>query len=1115
MSVIAAVIALLLAAATWITPASANENTKSRLSFLPLEIPYVGPSGEQGRLDHFSGCLPMDDGTEVFWTMNQHVIALKSRGAARRIWMPPSRFAQIASLKSDGRYLWATVREGGKIPQLWILDPAREKTWQITAEHGLPLVPTEQQEYAYLQSIAVEGVAPGRAIVVGWFNRLWLASIEFDARGDRRVHVFHEANEAPRDPHAKDVWRDTAAALPPTWLLTLSKVDAGKPEQRVLVGRDHGGMGHPLIVDPADLSVRAMEDYFHIDDVANSTLATGELHQGNYYHAAIYWSQGKAGAIVRIGLPDLKPTPIREKIPEALVRFDGKTFDIVGDQWWRTAIEGRLESMGAVPWLHRNAWGISPENHTTVQTGGITLRTLARSHRYGLIVSCYEEGGDSLMARVVFDGSGVPLREVRSSSGAIADGSEGPESMRQWSVAGGAVEMEAILVALENNLVHLRNAGAPAIVLPLNLFSDADQEYIRRRANSLRQAAARAGKPVTVEELALPIEVTPDRREWAESLAEFHGGPREETFKTLEKWLARFRSNRGLTREGVSPLDVTYRVLSTPIPTTENGWKAHFARIARWEELHPASVSPLVVKGQAYLVRAWQARGPFDASTVSEEGWQKFVEEVAKAREALEAAARLGGGDPHIYSDLVQVAKAQGSARSEVDSYVRRAAEIDPGYLPVYQEMCDYLLPRWHGQPGDVEAFALESAKRVGGEKGLEVFGAILLRLGYYEQDFAERFPLEMVHDAARVMHRRYPESNRHLNFACRGACMAEDRSEAAALFEQIGDEVDELAWGGRDLFDSYRRWCDPDWPRGQEKRVLWHSRSGYARGVAWSPDGKTLVTTGNAGQNAVQIWSAANGKSLRSLSLPFAVTTAEFSKDGKMLALGTREGVVLLLAVADWNPVRVIRGHTRQVGGVDFSPDGKWLATASIDRTGRVWNVETGEEKFVHQDDRALGGTGFSRDGRQVFFSGKGFSLYDVARGVRTKTPHRLVMASAFLSDGSVIGFGTDITRIVTWNPRSDELRTLASEPNSGRELFVSRDGHYFAIDQPVIGVGGEPVHVFRLWLYDTRNREFVGTLEGHTGKIAAAAFSPDGTTLASASADGTVRLWDVAKRR
>lgn len=240
-------------------------------------------------------------------------------------------------------------------------------------------------------------------------------------------------------------------------------------------------------------------------------------------------------------------------------------------------------------------------------------------------------------------------------------------------------------------------------------------------------------------------------------------------------------------------------------------------------------------------------------------------------------------------------------------------------------------------------------------------------------------------------------------------------------------------------------------------------------------------------------------------------VTAAEISPDGRRLALAIMDGSVLLLAMPERKPVQVMRGHSDSIVDMAFSPDGTLLATAGRDSTGRVWNVETGQERLNLTCESRVRAANFSPDGKLVAFSASKPALWNLASDQRVESPGRLVSASGFLPDGSLVGFTEGSKEVAAWNPASGEYRPLLTDPDGGYELFVSPDGRHIAINQPIAQVDGQAVRVCRLALWDLKNQTKVGNLEGHTAHIYSAAFSPDGKTLASSSTDGTVRLWNM----
>jgi serine/threonine protein kinase len=166
---------------------------------------------------------------------------------------------------------------------------------------------------------------------------------------------------------------------------------------------------------------------------------------------------------------------------------------------------------------------------------------------------------------------------------------------------------------------------------------------------------------------------------------------------------------------------------------------------------------------------------------------------------------------------------------------------------------------------------------------------------------------------------------------------------------------------------------------------------------------------------------------------------------------------------------VAVLTGHTDEVWGVTFSPDGKRLASASKDGTVRVWDL-------MGRQPRPVGTTG-----------GKGGNL----------------ASASFTPDGTQLALGTG--SFVEITDLQAKQRLIPVQGAKDACVCFSPDGRLLAV-----GAGSE----VRL-LDATRGYVSGLVLRGHTSnKIWAVLFSRDGTTLVSSGQDHTVRLWDLTAR-
>ncbi|MFO0889289.1 MAG: c-type cytochrome domain-containing protein [Isosphaeraceae bacterium] len=284
---------------------------------------------------------------------------------------------------------------------------------------------------------------------------------------------------------------------------------------------------------------------------------------------------------------------------------------------------------------------------------------------------------------------------------------------------------------------------------------------------------------------------------------------------------------------------------------------------------------------------------------------------------------------------------------------------------------------------------------------------------------------------------------------------------------------------------------------------------------LAFSPDGQRVAASGF---HELTLWKTADGAlDHRLRGLCERVYGIAYSPDGKWLATASGDpgqyGLARLWALdpkGGARPVRELSESQDVVFAVAFSPDGKRLATAGADRVIRVYDTESGALQ-VQIEDHAdwIFDIAFSSDGKKLASASrdKTSKVFDVEKkeSLATFTGHgQPVYGVAFAPDGKSVMTGGEDGSIRFWT-FDGEVKQVREAGGFGSPVFklrLSPDGKTLAACS-----GNKTVRLLKV-----ENGATIHTFSGHADWIYSVAFSPDGKTLASGSWDGEVRLWSTA---
>ncbi|KAF7370423.1 Phosphotransferase family protein [Mycena sanguinolenta] len=239
------------------------------------------------------------------------------------------------------------------------------------------------------------------------------------------------------------------------------------------------------------------------------------------------------------------------------------------------------------------------------------------------------------------------------------------------------------------------------------------------------------------------------------------------------------------------------------------------------------------------------------------------------------------------------------------------------------------------------------------------------------------------------------------------------------------------------------------------------------------------------------------------------AVTSVSFSPDGKWIVSASLKTVRVWDSETGELVAGPFDGHTDWVTSVAFSPDGKRIVSASHDKAVRVWYPEIGDvvaRPFEGHTDWVTS-VAFSPDGMWIVSGShdKTVRVWDSERGTVVAGPFgghtNWVTSVAFSPDGKRIVSGSLHKTVRVWYSKSGET---GAGPFNGHTDWVTSVA--FSPDGKRI-VSGSYDKTVRVW--HSESGEVVdGPFDGHTDWVTSVAFSPDGRRIVSASLDKTVRV-------
>jgi WD40 repeat protein len=314
------------------------------------------------------------------------------------------------------------------------------------------------------------------------------------------------------------------------------------------------------------------------------------------------------------------------------------------------------------------------------------------------------------------------------------------------------------------------------------------------------------------------------------------------------------------------------------------------------------------------------------------------------------------------------------------------------------------------------------------------------------------------------------------------------------------------LVTGSRDK--TAKLWTlDPT--QNKRPKVLQHSN--VVSSVSFSRNGEVATASKDG---LVKLWKA-DGSFLRQLKgeNKNEFTSVNFSRDGKIIAAGRLDGKVQLWEL-NGKEIEILEGHTDRVNSVSFNDDGKTLASASSDQTVKLWQIQLPLLTHLKAHNKRVMDVSFSPDGK-IFASAsedKTIKLWKSSGDFQQPlNAHRdLVDSVSFSPNSEKIASTSRDDTVNIWTRQGKGYKQENPNKIFTRHSFIGDSSVSFSPDlkNQAIAVA-DPQGI--VWFIGENGKQKYPAFQAHQAHILRVRFSPDGKSLATASEDGTAKIWHL----
>ena len=285
---------------------------------------------------------------------------------------------------------------------------------------------------------------------------------------------------------------------------------------------------------------------------------------------------------------------------------------------------------------------------------------------------------------------------------------------------------------------------------------------------------------------------------------------------------------------------------------------------------------------------------------------------------------------------------------------------------------------------------------------------------------------------------------------------------------------------------------------------VRGHSQPAVA--VALTSNGQLLVT--GSLDKTVRVSTVSDGQPKFSMNdFPQPIQSLAISSNGTLLGVGDLAGDLQIRNMDQGAPLSTWGAHVGAVTGLHFLGDGERAASSGADGTVKIWTLPLPTPVTVKAHGQAGSALVITHDGKNLISAGldewiRVYSLDNQQQIAGWKNTTGPVSALAISADDKTLVTGTSAGKWQTWSfPDGAEKQ---QQPMGHAGAIHSIDIHPQSGEVATAGADG----AVKLWKGDEMPR----VLAGHSGPVLAVAFTPDGASVLSGGADASVRRWNVS---